>query len=658
MSVSSLPIGWQPIEELAGSPEYETAYRVQRAGTTNGILTRLVRIVHFRADEASARMRYVERLTAIADASIPYLCPVEYWEDSVASVGSLEPEHVHTLASGNEHVAGKFSATHWDSIIEQLLTALAGLHSLKEQHGAVRPKHISLIHRPVDGYPPLVALNCVATGTVAWLGLAGTESQQEWHFYSCDPGQQFPRLGADVDLVALAFSLLEAICGRDANPLRTPHPDDRPADRTTLLAVVRQPLEQAKISKRAQQLIQKLLTDKTTERFHDAEQTLHWWRQQESNRRAWIHKFWGLAVVLLVGLLTVFGLRWRGTSAEIARLAQTVSQREQEIQDTKKKVDELSKANGDLSGVKGELTAKNTKLEARIEELTNGLRPPITPVEEATAFWRNAISHAKTAEERMKKVQELLGDGKTTLSDAARKLVANWQSNLQGLALDRWRDDAGFQSEVIKFGQEPWNGASSLQTRRANLVAAEQVWTGWANNDALTFDDLWKQVPSLDPKVAPIAGAWLRDTQNKASWQFKLIKATSDDDWGLQRQLYVYAGGTTGYDAHQWQKPNSFTYTSKSIPFTHKPGAPVRLVFEGGRIWSRIGTYCPNLIDGTFQGPLPLWRAHQQGSIGPENGNILEFEVVNCPGPPRKPSVMKSLPPSSSMPSQGKSSVP
>lgn len=168
----SPPFGWQILEELEGSPKYETTYRVQRAGAANGTLTRLVRIVRFGADKSSDRTRYVERLAAIADSPIPYLAPVEFWEDPANSVGSLEPEHIRTLASGANHAAAKFNSQDWDWIIEQLLTALAGLHSRKVQHGSVRPENIGMVPEPVDRNPPLVSLDYVATGTIAWMGLA------------------------------------------------------------------------------------------------------------------------------------------------------------------------------------------------------------------------------------------------------------------------------------------------------------------------------------------------------------------------------------------------------------------------------------------------------------------------------------------------------
>jgi len=637
----SLPFGIEIDKELPNTiadPPPGRLFRVRDArGFPEQRVVRFARLVDsagFPDPKGSSWVRM--RVHQLVDVPLPYvLTPLEAETTPEGAFFFLENAWEHALADKWPTAVDR---RHSVELLEQLLTGLAALHDRGIAHGDLRLSNVALLPTGPEGKN--------GTSTSAWLAntpLGGLAYQTGGASVAADMKQYFPpewegraqTPAPTADLYALGVIAHKLAC-QDRNALL---PTDLPkrswwkqCSRWFRQRLVGDPLDG---------VVDLLLREEGSrpKNGREALRRLRRWRR-------WVSCRGPLLIFLFVLLLLGIGLVWRGQALAGVR------QQNQDLQ-TKASSAVAGKMESDEKGSERDrtireldklLTTKDQEiasLKKKVQDLTPGPRGPDPGP--AKFAWKAAVQEAKD-----EYVPELWQKHLEQIPDKVRKdslpFFRSWEKIVlthKGKA-DAWKGyDKDLADRWKQLLSQPWEEATvtAFDQRVAALDSAADIWKKWAQNDALKFGDLRNQAESEPETVRRILHAWLNDTESRMDWSLRLKSGTAPAGYGVYRGISVYGDQWTE-DWHNWNKATSHQYQGRVLKFRWTADKtqpkPLYVTMQANLTWLSGGASRPYRIYRTFNGPLPIWRAHHEGQVS-QNGFTLEFDVNDCPGPPRSP---------------------
>jgi serine/threonine protein kinase len=180
------------------------------------------------------------------------------------------------------------------------------------------------------------------------------------------------------------------------------------------------------------------------------------------------------------------------------------------------------------------------------------------------------------------------------------------------------------KADPVKIASWKWDQLMGLESLNwTNLKSLIQ-------NDALLQEEVRKQLEQ-----------WCQDfedypkrEENQGSWWLRPVSGTAAGK-DKMRQIDIYVGEklVRSLSAEAWtDEGDKLTPASShwiSIPW--EPGASVRIEVYGGR---SLTVRRSSLAKTTFGGPAALWGLQRHKTVGSKDGDSVDFEVYQCPGPP------------------------
>lgn len=635
-----LPPGIEVDKELADaitSPPPGKFFRVRDARAFPEMpLVRFLRLFDS-AQDANGTAGIRDRVQQLMKGSFPFvLTPCEAGSLPEGGFFFLESERGHSLAAKWPSPADRPAAMRH---LEQLLTGLESLHDQGMPHGDVRPDNITLL--------PGASGHKIETAWLANTPLGGLTQRTGGACVAADMKYYFPpewngraqALSPTADLYALGVVAHKLACGPNAIPAAVPADSWTGRFRKTLVHWLS--------GDDLDGLKHLLLQDVSSRPKHGREalQRFQRWRQWVS----WRGLLLILLPLLLILMIFVIGMVWWWWAATLSELKQQNLRLLQETESAVARVDELDQQNKDLRRDKDkqihESGAKIALLEEKIRGLTPrppGNSPPPPDPRLAQAAWKAAVEEANgdyDPEIWNKHLQQIPDKDRP----ASRPFFRGWEK----IILDRrgkaavWKGhDKDLESRWKQVLRQPWEKerVAQFDQRFAALDFAASTWKGWSEIDHLKFGDLRSQTASEPEEVQRILHGWLNGTEAQTEWKLRLKSGTAPAGYGTYRGICIEGDGWTE-DWHNWSEPTSHQYQNRMLTFRWIHGKPLIIRIYTGRTIYYAGTR-PMPLNLSFNGPLPLWRARQYGSVS-QNGFTLEFEVNDCPGPPR--SVLSDL---------------
>jgi hypothetical protein len=123
-------------------------------------------------------------------------------------------------------------------------------------------------------------------------------------------------------------------------------------------------------------------------------------------------------------------------------------------------------------------------------------------------------------------------------------------------------------------------------------------------------------------------------------WRIGLKAAGCEPGYGRDRCLTIFSSeAELKTFKHQWNSDTRHDYaTIQQIEFEWHPDDAFGLVLQRVKTVLGVSTGAEDIIatngkEKPIRGPLAVWYANYLGKTESENG-WLEFEIVDCPGPP------------------------
>lgn len=113
-------------------------------------------------------------------------------------------------------------------------------------------------------------------------------------------------------------------------------------------------------------------------------------------------------------------------------------------------------------------------------------------------------------------------------------------------------------------------------------------------------------------------------------------------DWGTAR-TFGYKIGDGGWQYKKdidWPDPSNYSYPEPpEVTFDWLPDQSIEFgLWQRGHVWdSKI------IGQAADKGPLAIWKAQNRGMIK-QDDREFDYEIVDCPGPPRRKDLSKALP--------------
>ena len=267
--------------------------------------------------------------------------------------------------------------------------------------------------------------------------------------------------------------------------------------------------------------------------------------------------------------------------------------------------------------------------------------PPSTPASQRQ--WTGIVTHVGGAgdyfDQILKQVEAEIAAGKApaefvawhkTVDDYHAKFAGWERSDTQGKSLPQ------LFREVV---QSPWEQSflAAFDARKRTLEAAARPWRDWVNDPVQMRQNIDSAVMGLQSAEQIIIRRWIGDFNNKTQWTLRLKHQQAD-----QGKVTIKSPCYVTIDAKEraqqkFDTPNPYDQSfdglaGRDISFVWQPNDPLTVYLEDS------GWVSNDVADGTFPGPFALQRLHWEGTIvGPDGRATLEFDVLDCPGPPRPP---------------------
>jgi hypothetical protein len=543
-----------------------------------------------------------------------------------------------------------------------LLTGLAGLHAKRIAHGDVRPANVLLSS---DKDPDRAE---------AWLADSVVGGLRHWNrcsrgddaacYYRSTPVGPEPE-PAD-DLFALGLTLAEMAGGWQANPIRrrsgsTSDEADGDAEGTSLGEQVLARLSDRPRDRALEELIRALLD--TEDPLADAGAALRRLDKAERRdvqRRLLTHP--GTIAVAVIGILlavTLVGLWWKERGGRLARESD-VTRLEASLEESKRVSQQAAEKLAKRDEALANQIEESQELERSLRDVIAAKDRRIVELERQIAGIRAAQDAWRGAVEVNKRFNLAQLDALETVAQAnepdIREQMLAWLLEVRPLFYEAKRYfSKGSQVDKLYIGivRRPWETKpkQELRTLLDTLQAAErkkqietaarQVWAKWAKSNLsdLKFDDLSHRLEGEeDPQVRDLLKKWLGQCSGTETYTLRLLSGTAPPGLGTNRNLEVEADSTGETGDHAWSSATAHTYLRGvrqfKVEFRWRPDTSIQLTFEGEWKIVRAGAR-RNLIDGVdglFDGPLALWKLHDEGKITAD-GVTLNLEIENCPGP-------------------------
>jgi hypothetical protein len=527
-------------------------------------------------------------------------------------------------------------------LLEQLLLGLAALHRAEIAHGDLRPDNIFLDESNHGDKTP-----------VAWIGnaaLGGLASWSKQRFFDDESRDYFPpewknntgEPSFHADLYALGVLAHKLMHGDKSQPVQ----------RTWFWEWM--------TGTAASNIARRLLLRDKAQRPHDAQVALEQFRRL----RAWTAcRGWIVSLTCLLLLcMGLFFTAWSQSNAAKTELAAATEAHKQdktadknrlkqveEQRDARESERDTARTERDTArAVVKELTDKNHELEIKLA-IATGKNPPEPPevpeLVKAQAAWKDIWENTKTDEQQKfaaaKKQYEKFPKGTKGEKEAARNF-GKWYNQARGLhsKSEFWfKSEPGIESLYQAASKNPWNETAfqKVQKHREDLEKAGDVWNDWAMKNEYKFEDLQGLLPAYDPAVRSILDRWLAQFKAKKDWTIRFTKGRGPAGKGTYRGIWVKGDAWSEGNWHDWTTETKYDYPRNSlhdkVRFNWEVGDPLIIAMVGPRVLGR-GGYRPYILYQTISGPLALWQSHKLGQVS-QDGVLLQFEVLDCPGPPR-----------------------
>lgn len=527
--------------------------------------------------------------------------------------------------------------------IEPLLEGLASLHSHGIAHGDVCEYSVAVDgsageHSRLAG----VWIANAAIGGLAWWsgGQLAPPHAREYLPPEWDGATQSP--SAQADLYALGLLLCRVALGTEAVREIQREENAAMALRAQLLERIR---ERFGRHSPMYGLVGTLLSE-PMHRPQNAVIALELFRRavRKEQRRPWL---WALVVLACIAVATVvFAGVVRSRAADRQR------QLEQHLQEARSTISER-----DQQLRNAEAIIKNQ--EPEIQVLPDPIPEPPNPdpegpsaIRRAQQWWQENASISRESPV-LPSSEEL-----AAISNAEiRSEVGKWHARLKKLQFQTgaWLDrppalsgpaEKEYQEKFPKLMSSPWDKDLDSEVRKVaqSLLDAARAWEEWANRDSLAVAELDALIEGQSPAVQRILKGWRAAMVNRSRWTLRLRSGTAPEGWGVWRYVGVLGRDDWVYSGdHKWDSPTRHVYPQSGpvpeISFLWSMGNPTGVCLYGERRWGTFGLKRSLLISGessgsSFEGPLAVWRMHHAGQAK-EGKFKLEFDVVDCPGPPR-----------------------
>lgn len=534
-----------------------------------------------------------------------------------------------------------------EKLAAQSLESLAAIHARRVSHGDVRPGAMYLANEN-GGAAPRLWLGDPGLGGLTWWS-KGEFRHPDSRYYAPPEWQgATDEPNPSADMYAWGVSLCEAALGWSANPNRAEEQDAANSERSerSRRRIARR-LVDGGISKPLVAVIEACLEDRG-ERPQDAHAALDRWRRFERRRERMSRTLRIATGTLALAGIVALGLGWRADFVRSrdrlleTQIAMSAEQREAE------RLVELERV----------AEAKIDKLEKRLadaqSELSELAKPPAkatlveSPEQRAELAWKAGFRADLEPDAALAALpgeyEKLKNAG---FDDAANKL-GEWRSNTLELlqAVRPWfASDSKTRDAFMATAAAPWNSAAHQEAvrRRETLECAARVWRAWALDDERSFGDLESLIDdrARSAECNDVLNIWHRAFLQRKKWTLRPTRGAtaSGRSLGTERRITVYVAERSTSNDEPWEWQNDHEYHHEGdLEFEWRPNEVIRLLLEGEKgfttAWAR-----PNLTAiQSFGGPLAPWRLHYAGRIDSEDENrvSLEFEVVDCPGPPRE----------------------
>ncbi len=502
------------------------------------------------------------------------------------------------------------------AIGKQAVLGLAALHRRGIVHGGIRPTNIRLDQNPTDGSDVGVTISDAAIGQLpTWSN--GLFVEPDATLFA--PPANWPKTPMQADVYALGVTLLTMLSGE---------------------AAVQAAITEIKRKELANNQIKRL---------------------SEWN--------WGRCWSKLIDLVCFWRPRRDGAAIVVSNLLREVFQSNEPPQDGTALLGRLQK-----SEVKGEsrlglvrlgiatlfwlataliairfyqsglflaenvrtindLKRENEKLQKENDELREKTKKPDSKdlvLERAQKQWGLADSKTKLFD----LADELEKSGQPDDKKAAQ-LLRDWFNEFDDLNKRGrpWIDeDTKFTELHSKARSEPWEGIQPALTRLADLNKAADTWIEWADKDK-TNAQIDSLLTAITDGSFPILRDWLAQLRGNDHWTLRLIEGKDNGNHGKSRGFSI---GAKDCFAHDWETETAYDYSENPGIRDNEfdwSGGNLTLSFVRPRIWREL--WSTGLVSKTYTGPLAISKLHRDGGMM-SNSTMLRFEILNCPGPPRR----------------------
>lgn len=668
-----LPAGFRP-EHRLGNGDFGEVWSAHESCSAGGPdIPRVIRRIPATAvAEHDFRDALCERVCRLRSLPLPFVSvPTHVERLADGGLAIVEPD-LHTSLTRWRSPERKLDPLELERWAEQLLTGLAALHAAKLAHGDVRLGNVFLVNG--EGPAERTAwLGDAAVGPLTFWsncvlmnGDAAAHRPPEWSNQWKEPE---PR----ADLYALGITLWKLLCPESELPKCEPG-DER------MRQIVRG-LGPSGATRAVKRLIPHLLAADPQERLQNAPAALRLFRrlQRHQQRRPWLMAS-AVAAPLFVLAIIVASMRHsdasrldvelQSTHKEVANERERSAGLERQLASARESRLALESA---LKMREDDLTSRNQELVARVEEINDLKRenaelkkiPPPKAVAlgvdeqelAARKHWQETIRRGDTPDRQL----DLAREGIERPEKDARLVrhLDAWEKEASRLVRDtrEWsRADDSLRERVRQFVREPWTTElrSDARKRLEALNAAASQWKLWAETAKLTPEDVEKQLghePLRSNEPGRILSRWWADIQpaKHPQWTLRLVRGRSaKPGFGTTRMVGVHGTEWAYTSKHDWDDPQKHEYPddeASKIRFAWKPGEPAGLCLLGEFRALTVYTTRPYLIQANdlFQGPVALWLMQSWAAEGgiEQGGFVIEYEILDCPGPP--PSLLQKL---------------
>jgi serine/threonine protein kinase len=224
------------------------------------------------------------------------------------------------------------------------------------------------------------------------------------------------------------------------------------------------------------------------------------------------------------------------------------------------------------------------------------------------------------------------------------KVFGDWLKNYRDLRVGRrahewFETDEEMKRLFANATREPWERATwkLAEQHLTDLGEAAKSWQKCADVPNPTEEGLIQRIAICREPVKEILRKWLDDFKGHANWTLRVVSDRAPEGNGTWRTVSVLGSGKTEPMNRAWPDAGSHSYIDKprDASFEWKIGEPIIVTLKCDRSIWLVGYRPCRLYDDSFTGPLAAWKLNQKGK-SEQDGFVLEYEVLNCPGPPAK----------------------